>query len=190
MYINHILGKSWTIYFIMFFLKLNTYIQIIFFIKYISETKGVMHSVFSNHRPVYTCTYMYTKIYSHLNTVLDTKLLATGLPDIAPPTTNSGGSRICEKGGPGIHIPQCRARPEKYIFFSPEFFFASFTLLGRGTIRLPDRPPWWQAKNNKKLAGRKKIGRKKGGRAWIRHWLIYMQIIFQVLNFLCHRLME
>ena len=26
---------------------------------------------------------------------------------------HSGGSRICAKGGPGIQIPQCRARPEK-----------------------------------------------------------------------------
>ena len=25
----------------------------------------------------------------------------------------SGGSRICEKGGPGIQIPRCRARPEE-----------------------------------------------------------------------------
>ena len=67
----------------------------------------------------------------------------------------SGGSRICEKGGPGIQIPRCRARPEKVAqwgggggggggtptHFFPDFFLPSFTLLGRGTIRLPDRPP-------------------------------------------------
>ena len=81
-------------------------------------------------------------------------------------------------------IPRCRARPEKvagggggglrHIFFpsmprqackkkggggapshfSPYNFLTSFTLLGRGTVRLPDRPPGWQAKINKYIAQR------------------------------------
>ena len=82
----------------------------------------------------------------------------------------SGGSRIGEKGGPGIQMPRCRARPEKVAqrgggggtpthFLFPIFFFASFTLWGRGTVRLPDRPPGWGEKQKTKT----KNGPKKGG---------------------------
>ena len=57
-------------------------------------------------------------------------------------------------------IPRCRARPEKvaerggggglrHIFFFSLQFFTSFTLLGRGTVRLPDRPPGWKKKKKK-----------------------------------------
>ena len=53
----------------------------------------------------------------------------------------SGGSRICEKGGPGIQMSRCRARPEKV------------AQRGEGggacTVRLPDRPPGWE-KNRQK----------------------------------------
>ena len=62
--------------------------------------------------------------------------------------------------------------------FPPEFFGPTFTLLGRGTVRLPDRPPGWQAKKKKKKKSPKKLksSERRGGRGrfgppppWIRH---------------------
>ena len=47
-----------------------------------------------------------------------------------------------------------------WYIFSPDFFLPSFTLLGRGTVRLPDRPPGWQAKTKNKNKNRPK---KRGG---------------------------
>ena len=59
-----------------------------------------------------------------------------------------------KRGGRESKFP---ARPEKVAqwgglrhIFSPEFFGPTFTLLGRGTVRLPDRPPGWQKKKKKK----------------------------------------
>ena len=47
----------------------------------------------------------------------------------------SGGFRICEKGGPGIQIPRCRARPEKVAqrgdsdtFFSLKIFCVTYIM--------------------------------------------------------------
>ena len=56
----------------------------------------------------------------------------------------SGGSRICEKGGPGIQMPETekvahgegRGGRDFDTFSSSAFSFASFTLWGRGY-----RPP-------------------------------------------------
>ena len=93
------------------------------------------------------------------------------------------------KGGAG-NLNKFPARPEKVAqwgggggglrhIFPPEFLGPTFTLLGRGTVRLPDRPPGWQAKKKKKKKKPEKIKivRKKGGPRpirpppWIRHCL-------------------
>ena len=78
----------------------------------------------------------------------------------------SGGSRICEKGGPGFRdaVPGLK----KSLHFFPWFFFfvcVSFTLWGRGAIRLPDRPPGWKAKrkqtkNNNNILFNSYLGRR------------------------------
>ena len=76
-----------------------------------------------------------------------------------------------KRGGRESKFP---ARPEKVAqcvgggggtptHFFPGIFLPTFTLLGRhgrGTVRLPDRPPGWQAKKKKKKK-KKKIARKK-----------------------------
>ena len=62
------------------------------------------------------------------------------------------------------------------------FFFSSFTLWGRGTVRLPDRPQGWKAKKKKKALKKekkKRLAEKSWGRRrfgpppppWIRHCL-------------------
>ena len=79
-----------------------------------------------------------------------------------------------KRGGRESKFP---ARPEKVAqwggggglrhIFPPEFFGPTFTLLGRGTVRLPDRPPGWQAKKKKKKKkARKKLksSERRGGR--------------------------
>ena len=59
----------------------------------------------------------------------------------------SDGSRICEKGGPGIQVVKKLVRggggggTPTHFFFQIFFFFRHFTLWGGGTVRLPDRPP-------------------------------------------------
>ena len=102
----------------------------------------------------------------------------------------SGGSRICEKGGPGIQIPR-QAWKSRSVgglrhIFSRNFFCRHLHYwVPRGTVRLPDRPPGWQAKKKKKKKSpeknKNKNRPKEGGAAadspppppWIRHWLLY-----------------
>ena len=55
----------------------------------------------------------------------------------------------------------------------PDFFFASFTLWGKGAVHLPDRPPGWKAQ--------KKGGGGRGRFApppWIRHCTVYVLFNF------------
>ena len=76
----------------------------------------------------------------------------------------SGGSRICKKGGPEIQIPpglkKVGSAGDSDTFFSLTFF-ASFTLLGRGTVRLlyqGDRGDKQQQKTKKTKSAEKMGG--------------------------------
>ena len=113
---------------------------------------------------------------------------------------SSGGSRICEKGGRESKFlnaaPGLKKSPSGRgggggggvgVDFDTFFLLPpppppppppSFTWFGRGTIRLPDRPPGWQGEKRKeKSAEKEKENRpKRGGGGlrgrfapWIRH---------------------
>ena len=75
----------------------------------------------------------------------------------------------------------------RHIF--PLIFFASFTLLGRGTVRLPDRPPGWQAKKNHTQKKQNRKAEKGGGGvgAAADSAPLDPPLDFRVMRRLCHR---
>ena len=105
----------------------------------------------------------------------------------------SGGSRICEKGGPESKFPPGLKKSlsgvgggggggDSDTFFPRNFLGRQFTLLGRGTVRLPDPTSGVASKKKKEKKKKREKTRKnsnrpkEGGAAadsapppWIRH---------------------
>ena len=113
---------------------------LIWFWKHYLWLSSTLISQFFDHHSLIllATTYMYIPIHAQ-------GLFLEGLKPVADPG-------FVKRGGRESKFP---ARPEKVAqwgggglrhIFPPEFFGPTFTLLGRGTVRLPDRPPGWQAK--------------------------------------------
>ena len=61
------------------------------------------------------------------HSVLTASVTWKNFHETRPKCLPSGGSRICEKGGPGIQMPRCRARPGGGLGWTPtHFFFLKF----------------------------------------------------------------
>ena len=108
----------------------------------------------------------------------------------------SGGSRICEKGGPGIQIPPCRARPEKvahrgrggggggelrHIFF-PEFHLRNLHYrVGVPSAYQIDLPG--EKKKERKIMAEKRVGGGGGISIVINHKFIRPSAISMLWDF-------